>query len=69
MGDMQTPRRLRFRRGPRVASHCSGEQYSNELGAVGPHLRAGDDDIEADLRRARLRREICVAVERKRANP
>src|SRR5215207_10669650 len=67
--DKQTPGRLCFR--PAVASRAtdSGEQSRDELGAVGLHLRARHDDIEADLRRARRRRVICVAVERKRPNP
>ena len=47
----------------------SGEQSFDELGALGVHARAREDDVEPDLLRARLRRAICIRVERERANP
>jgi hypothetical protein len=52
-----------------MSDRGSGEQSGYELSAAGLDLRARDDDIESDLLRAVLRREICVAVERERANP
>jgi hypothetical protein len=47
----------------------SGEQSFDELRALGVHARARQDDVEPDLLRARLRRGICIRVERERANP